>query len=58
MPSHPFVDSGSWTALPHVDQILAVVADLQTNTGPGALMPDDGINPGRAMRCLMMSYLC
>jgi hypothetical protein len=37
--------------------------DVENSIGPhdagcGARLPDDDMNPGRAKRCLMMSYLC
>lgn len=45
-------------ALPatHLD---AVVLDFSpTAVDSLTLLPDDGTNPGRAKRCLLMSFLC
>jgi hypothetical protein len=55
---HLVLEGYSWIALPAVDQLVAVVSDLQQVTISRTPLPDDSMNPGRALRCLMMSYLC
>lgn len=57
-PQHLVLDVSSWISLPDVAQLVAVASDLQQVAISRAPLPDDGMNPGRARRCLMMSYLC
>ena len=52
------LEGSSWILLPVSNQLLAVASDLNQAAISGTPLPDDGINPGRALRCLMMSYLC
>jgi hypothetical protein len=44
--------------IPTVDQGLAIVSNVEQTTASWAILPDDGMNLGRVMRCWMMSYLC
>ena len=55
---HLVFENFNWIALPAADQVIAVVSDLQQDAVSWTPLPDDGMNPGRALRCLMMSYLC
>ncbi len=52
------LDGCNWIALPAVHQSIAVAVVMPPAAVSWALLPDDGMNPGRAMRCLIMSYLC
>jgi hypothetical protein len=52
------VAGDDWTALPSVHQLLVLIADLGQQAEFWEILPDDGVNLGRAMRCRMMSLLC
>jgi hypothetical protein len=55
-----FLDLGvtSWTALPDAEVSRVVVSELHHAVRSWTPLPDDDMNPGRAKRCLMMSFLC
>ena len=52
------LDASNWVALPAAEQFIAVIFEPQQGGNSWAPLPDDGMNPGRAIRCLMMSFLC
>jgi hypothetical protein len=52
------VNDLNWIAIPPVAPLRCEPSDLHTMFNPRGPLPDDDMNPGRAMRCLMMSYLC
>jgi hypothetical protein len=55
---HLVLDGSSGILLAVPNQIVAVASDLNQDAISRTPLPDDGLNPGRALRCLMMSYLC
>jgi hypothetical protein len=55
----PQVDVGSLSLPLPESHVVAIAPDhSRSSIGFSVLLPDDGINQGRAMRCLMSSYLC
>ncbi len=53
----PDIDFDYWSPLPVTTPTITASAGYLTS-GRAALWPDDGMNLGRAMRCLFMTYLC
>jgi hypothetical protein len=52
------VTNDHWIAIPTAFQLLSAASDLRPMPNPKGPLPDDDMNPGRAMRCIMSSYLC
>ncbi len=52
------VDTSWWTILPIANALLPTVCETQNHVSIAQLQPDDGLNLGRSMRCLFMSFLC
>ena len=48
----------NWIIVPVAAQFVAEVIRPQQGNVSWTLLPDDGMNPGRALRCRMMSFLC
>jgi hypothetical protein len=55
---HLVLESYLWIAPAADTQLVDVISDGPRDWDSGRPLPDDGTNPGRAMRCLMMSFLC
>jgi hypothetical protein len=55
---HVQFDSLSWVAIPSENGIVAQVIGSLPAVVSWSLLPDDGANLGRALRCRMMSLLC
>jgi hypothetical protein len=51
-------DDCNWIAVPTSTTMAAAVSDLFGHSISRGPLPDDAMNPGRALRCLLMSYLC
>jgi hypothetical protein len=51
------VDLGCWAPVAVIAS-LETTSDAQLSLVQAASQLDDGTNPGRAMRCLYMTYLC
>jgi hypothetical protein len=51
------VDLNCWSLVPAAVPLVAVTYG-QLSLYQTSCQPDDGMNPGRAMRCLFMTYVC
>ena len=47
-----------WTPVPVTASLVAPASRAVLNSLHAANQPNDGMNPGRAKRCLFMTYLC
>jgi hypothetical protein len=47
-----------WFMMPAANDVVPQAIALQPAVIARSLLPDDGANPGRALRCRMMSLLC
>jgi hypothetical protein len=54
---NPGVDLSCWVPITAIAP-AGSLSRAQLNIFQAASRPDDGMNPGRAMRCLFMTYLC
>jgi hypothetical protein len=52
------VDTSLWATLPGEGVQMVTAAVAAEHWSIDQLQPDDGANVGRAMRCLLMSFLC
>jgi hypothetical protein len=52
------VDAGPWFVLPQTLQLGASAAVTNGDALSSTVHFHNGINPGRALRCLIMSFLC
>jgi len=51
-------DLTGFAAAPMTVSLVVCESEARLNALHALLQPDDGMNPGRAMRCLFMTYLC
>ena len=52
------VDVTFWAPVAIVEPLAAQAIAARLNASGGALQRSDGMNPGRALRCLFMTFLC
>ena len=52
------LDAVAWESTSVIAQFQAAISEPQLDAVNVPPVPDDGMNPGRAMRCRIMSFLC
>ena len=52
------IDLDWWAPVPATTALVANASQGQLSFLHAAHQPDDGMNPGRAMRCLFVTFLC